>query len=644
MKNKIILLCCCLAMFIAGRAQLLKQIGAEIKNRVENKVIQKAGEAAEKGIDSLGSKAKKKRRKGKDENATAVTAQNGTVAAEDPSTENGPAENGAAAEAEEMTVKDGFISVEVSAKRVFAGGMLTISGESGKYKNLTSVEVTVKGPNTSIRKIVTLSADGKYSCTWNAAGYTGDFVITVKSSDGKATESVTITVYEIEGLDDIADELQKQTAAAAKKLEDAVKQVKPLLSSKDAEDLDKKLAAVKEKIDGLDKTYNSIGKACKELTKAAKKGTDIPVTLSQNLSEINNEIDAQSKRLTAFQKVTNHKPFDNTVCEYLVMINEACAAFSTATNFHVKSVGALLKNISLDKVSPNVATPLNKIERGGMGLGDAMKEPAKLFFTAQFDAESVLTKLGTAGFVGDIITFVTDYLLKKYCGIMTGTVKHDYKITFRNAEMETWWQYSYSTEAAVSLRYPKDKGSGRIVKMKGNIEGNATKFGFFQDITKEDGWKEQQQGHMKIVVIPLITVKPVAVPFATSQYDKLGFGAIARGLATPAYFNIPVDAVYNRDAGTIQLFLNEALIDFTPLVKNKVLFVVPVPLPMFRVQSFPIEKVRKTMNGVIKRSNGYKVTDNKGMLSFSDKGQFKAGTIGTDIEQEVNVSISVKQE
>jgi hypothetical protein len=243
-----------------------------------------------------------------------------------------------------------------------------------------------------------------------------------------------------------------------------------------------------------------------------------------------------------------------------------------------------------------------------------------------------------------MISFVTDYLLKKYCGIMTGTVKHDYKITFRNKDMETWWQYSYSTEAAISLRYPKDKASGKTIKMKGNIEGNGTKFNFFQDITKEDGWKQQQQGRMKIIVIPLITIEPVAVPFATSQYDKAGFGAIARGIATPAYFNIPVDAVFNRDAGTIQLFLNEALIDFSKLVTNKVLFVAPVPLPLFRVQSFPVAKVRKTMNAVIKRSNGYKVTDNKGMLSFSDKGQFKAGTVGTDIEQEVNVSIRVKQE
>jgi hypothetical protein len=83
--------------------------------------------------------------------------------------------------------------------------------------------------------------------------------------------------------------------------------------------------------------------------------------------------------------------------------------------------------------------------------------------------------------------------------------------------------------------------------MKGNLEGNATNFTFFQDMwRKKMNFQKGSQGKLEVVPIKVFT--PLAVSVATSERDILGFGAIARGLATPAYFNIPIDAEYDVDA------------------------------------------------------------------------------------------------
>jgi hypothetical protein len=91
--------------------------------------------------------------------------------------------------------------------------------------------------------------------------------------------------------------------------------------------------------------------------------------------------------------------------------------------------------------------------------------------------------------------------------------------------------------------------------------------------------------------------------------------------------------------------MTEGGIDFTELVKHRVLFCVPVPLPLFSIQDFPIEKCKKTMDAVIRRYGEYKVEEKKGGgLSFAGSGIHHAGGKGTEIETTVNLSINAKQE
>jgi hypothetical protein len=259
------------------------------------------------------------------------------------------------------------------------------------------------------------------------------------------------------------------------------------------------------------------------------------------------------------------------------------------------------------------------------------------------DAEGLFGKLSAASFTGDIMQFATDVLMKKYCGVFKGDVNHDYKITYRNSAGATWWAYSYKTEAAVTFRYPKNS-SGKIIKMKGNIEGNATDFKFFQDVEQMDDFKEQMRGRAKLTPIQLY--KPVAVSFASSKKDELGFGAVARGIATPAYFNIPVDAEYDTETETIKIFLNDPILDFTPLVKYTYGYIaIAAGIPLVTRVDFPINKAKLTMNAVVSRSNELKVSkDAKNKLAVKGSGERHIGSGSSETEHEIKYSLTAKND
>jgi hypothetical protein len=88
-------------------------------------------------------------------------------------------------------------------------------------------------------------------------------------------------------------------------------------------------------------------------------------------------------------EMADHKPQDNSICEYLVMLNEACAAFSTFTNVWAKTMSSRIQNIILDKAVPKVASEA----QGAVGISAPadfpVKEATKIYATSKFDAKSL---------------------------------------------------------------------------------------------------------------------------------------------------------------------------------------------------------------------------------------------------------------
>ena len=632
-----------------ANAQILKKLGDKVKRDSEWRIRSKADQQVNKGLDSIIAAPKKihdknKAEKNNSKTTTTEAPDNATTTTND---KNGTGKiNTDAQDENDMSQKDGFITIELSANAVFAGGLISITGESIKYKNFNQVEITVSGPGVKDIRSVLLNADGKFAAAWYAPDKAGNYTVTAKGSDKKSVQSVSFKVFELPKLSNWCDENIDLTKKAYDNLKEQVDQVKSDVGTKDKEELDKKLAELKDKVDAAIKLLTDLNTAGKETARLAKSGKNIPPNLANNLSRLNDKLAEQRKKMQQLEEYNNHKATDNTICEYLVLVNEACAAFSVYTNIEGLALKAIIKEIVSDKVVPKAAGMLNEKTLGLSEPNDiALKEPAKIYATSLLDAEAFTSKLNTANFAGDMVQFATDVLMKKYCGVFKGSLKHNYTIEFRNSSGQNWWTYGVEMKGALFLRYPKDRGNGNIIKMKGNLEGNGTKFSFFEDIEKEESFKEGTKG--KIEVVPIKSYSPLAVSEATSERDILGFGAIARGLATPAYFNIPVDAEYDVNTDKIKIFLNNPIIDFSGAVSNQFVFLLigADMIPYIKRISFPIHKANVTLGSVIRSNNEFTVDkDSKGNLSFTGKGNKHIGNKASVRETDLNFTISAKKE
>ena len=273
------------------------------------------------------------------------------------------------------------------------------------------------------------------------------------------------------------------------------------------------------------------------------------------------------------------------------------------------------------------------------------KEIAKIYATSKIDAEYLSSKMGRAGIAGDVLQFTSDVVLKTYCGTFSGQIKHDYTVDFRNNDGVTWWKYGVVVQGALSLRYPKEGNKGNVIKMKGNFEGNATKFTFYEKVEAEDGFQEGSKG--KIEVVELQVLKPAAFPFVSSLNDPAGFGAVARTIATPACFNIMLDAEYDVDSKKIKFFVNRALIDFSPAVINQLIFleIGADLLPYIKRMMFPIHPILRTFSSIVRDHNEFTmVKDAKGNLSFTGKANKHLGSKADKIEHDLNFTISATKQ
>lgn len=626
--------CLLIISCIACHSQILKKVLNDAKNQAEWKVRSKTIQKTDQAIDSLLSPSQKSDKKSSEKNTPSGTgATDQTASSKSSSGES----------SDEMTMGEGFVQFSLSADEVFKGGTVVVNGTSVKYGELKQVTMEVKGGGDTETEKLSLFGNGSFSTAWQSEK-SGLFTITIISSDGKERKSKQVKVVEME-LIDWCNENIDETERALDKLKKEGARVKQSIGSSDRQELDKEIKEVEEKAAAAIKLFNSLNVAIRELAKQTKRGLVMPPELVDNLSQLNDKLSAHEQEMERINKAADHEPYDNTICEYLVMLNEACAAFSTFTNVWSKSVATILKNVVLDKAVPKAVETANNKAGGNPGdLGAADKAAGKIFATAKADAEGLFGKISAASFAGDITQFATDVLMKKYCGVFKGELSHTYTIIYRNSAGRIWWQYSYTTNSAVTFRYPKSS-NGSIIKMKGNIEGNATSFRFTEDIEWEDEFNAKMKSRAKLIHVPLY--QPPSVPFSSAQNDGLGFGAIARGVATPAYFNIPVDADFNTDDNTIQLFLNEPLIDFTSMVKYTYGYVAFVAggIPLVTRVDFPINKAKLTLNAVVSQNNQLTVTkDAKNNLFVKGGGDRHIGSETGPIEHKIIYSLTAKND
>ncbi|HMH21486.1 MAG TPA: hypothetical protein VK563_06915 [Puia sp.] len=536
-----------------------------------------------------------------------------------------------------------YLQLKLSAVRVLLHSPVVISGTSIRYGSMKDVALTITGPSTNYSKTIPLSDNGAFSSTW-VAPLSGNYKVLVKSSNGKEQATAFFDIFKVVNIDSIINDNMEGTKHAFDNLQKRVADIKSQLGPSDADQLQKTMDKVTKNKDQAIKLFSDMIDMGKGLDAIEKKYGGLSPGITDNLSQLSTIMSSQAKQIAQANSVADHKAYDNTICEMLVMVSEACAAFSAFSNIWTKSVTGVLKNIALDKGVPGgVGAAAGSAGTPGTttSLG---KEAGKVAATSVLDAESMSSAMGVSGFTGDLVQMCSDYFLKKYCAVMSGDVKQDYKCTFTNKDNITWWDYSYTTEATISLRYPKSGSTGKIIKMKGNIEGNATKFTIYQKASEQDEYKKAMKNRASLFSICLYT--PAAAPFSTSQADKnVGFGAVARAIVTPAYFNIPIDADYDTEAQKLKIYCNEAIVDFSGQVKYVYAYIaIAAGIPLVTRVEYPINKVKLTMAKVIEKNNDFTMqTDANHNLFFTKTANFRLGA-GSPIEHNINLTVTAKSE
>jgi hypothetical protein len=629
----------CLLMLLAHLlpAQLIKDIGRGIKKDAEWRAERKARNAVDRGLDSLESKikGKKKNKPGTSDDSNTKPSTRAAVEANEKEAEGG------------VQSSEGFITLKLSTPFTAKGLTVTISGTSVKYEKWKEVVIQIKNPADKEEEVkVPLTDSGFYRLVWDKLLEEGEYVITATSSDGKSNTSEKLWVTDWDQPKDETADLMDVTGKAFERLKDRASRLKGMISKKDEAVLNDHIAEVKATVDKLGEVMGLIRKAKNETAAMLKKGEMLPKNVIAHLSKLNEMICQQTNEVKRLSASAAHEPYENTICEYIVMLNEACTAFITFTSGWMTPVAFALGNIAFNKGvsdysqgSPSSETGSSPADRD---LKWDAKQAAKSYGAAGKKASELSSGLGQAKFVTGLLQFGSNVLLRSYCGVLKGDVKHTYSINYRNGNGQPWWKYGYNLQAVLFLRYPKTTNAG-IIKMKGTIEGNATKFSFMADPAQNPEFKSATAGKVKVMVLKSMT--PFALPTASSMAAN-GWGWIARAAATPAYFRIPVDAEYNTETGKVTLFLQEAKPDFTEFVFNRQVFILwSAGLPLIKMMDYPISKARLTINAALKDQNEFTMKNNgKGELSFQHIAKRQIGTESAPTEHLLEISISGKKE
>jgi hypothetical protein len=658
MQKLISILGLSLAFVLPAQAQFLKGVMNSVKNTVQNRAYDTTRSATNKLIDKATGKGKKTTTSdatASTGNNSGNTAGNGAATGAAPGTANSA--NGSAASAasgglggstskvDDPPSTKGYVRIVLSANRTIVGGKIKITGFSPMYGSLKTVVMTIGGGTAIPAQTLSLKDSGSFSTTWSPAA-SGHYKLTVTSQDGKAQRSEPIDVYTFLEMDQITTPTREEGQKVMDKLKATVDEAKAGLSANDASKLDDGMQKITKKWTAFSKEMDDLDQAGKGLDGLQRKYGGLPEIVVANVGRISDDFSQESRDLTTGQNATGsassgqkHEAYDNTVCEYLTMISEVCAAFSTFMNFE-GDVVKLASNLAIDKAAPAVAESAST--SGGAVTTIVNKEVAKLFTQVNLDAESFTSMSGTAGFAGDMVQLCSNFLLKTYCVVLDGDLQETYTCTYYNKEKAVWWKYRYTTGATITLRYPKGKSAGGVIKMKGNIEGNATKFTIFTDVNEQDEFRENSKG--RVHAEGICVYAPPAAPFVSSQADrKTGFGAAARALFTPACFNIPVDVDYDVDAKTMKFTTNDALIDFSPTVKFTYFYWgIAAGIPLVTIVDLPINKVELTLGKAFSINSTFPVIkDASNNISVKGDADAKVGN-GPPHDHDIKFSFTAK--
>ncbi|MBS1921642.1 MAG: hypothetical protein JST17_15450 [Bacteroidetes bacterium] len=147
-----------------------------------------------------------------------------------------------------------------------------------------------------------------------------------------------------------------------------------------------------------------------------------------------------------------------------------------------------------------------------------------------------------------------------------------------------------------------------------------------------------------VTIFPICVYSPPFIPFSSAKADQnTGFGAAARFVITPAYFNIPIDADYDLNTKKLTLYVNEAIADFGPQICYVYFYIATAAgLPLFTRVNYPINRVKLTLGKVFSDNSTFTIGGTDEKPSIKGTAKTHLGDEETHIEQKIDVTFNLK--
>ncbi len=483
--------------------------------------------------------------------------------------------------------------IEAKAKPAvaLAGSTVTISGKTVVDGKRFTVAFTVTPPGGAPVKLTAKAdANGAFTLAYKIKAK-GDYAVAITAPDGKGTTAVK---FKSVGGQSFGDELGSSLKSLVQSSIETTQSVKSgLEGSPDSPakaQADAKLDELQKGEEGLAAKADAAGKALGRVAKVVEEHPELAPAFepyAEAFAEYEQEADDLRDHGTEYLKKVKGDTF---ACESLDFANEALSLLSMEMDLQGRVMKKLL-NLGTDKVFPGAldktASKASDIARFGLS------EAQKTAFAAAGGYEEL--RGSVFGLVADTVQLISKKVFDKYCQKLEGPITANLDATFDSDGGQPYWKYGVKLSGKISLRYPKSATKGTVT-MRGQIEGNATAFTFWEDVEKIERFPK---GGM-------VLLRKRITPVSGAAFDPNGkvagsvsdaFGRFARA-GTPASFMIPIEGKLTKNKLTITM--EDAVWDFTDDgVKNRLVLVFAnpiLPIPIIKTFNFPVLKARFIIN------------------------------------------------
>jgi hypothetical protein len=469
--------------------------------------------------------------------------------------------------AAQQSTPGAFVDVSATPKIALVGQPVTIAGSTGYHekKKVATVLVRHESGAPTATLTATVTPKGDFTVTFADTKKPGKYSVTVTAPDGTGKGQTQFRVDSpatlLDDVEHVSTELDTRTNKLLAYVKSAIASLPP---SAERDEALKKEQDIENKRKMVTLPPVKILGDLRKLNEITLPDQQVYGTLRDWVSKGEEAIETIDK------SPISEKPAP--ICETIHTALEGAKLGAYAFTI-TGSLFETLGNMAVDKLMPAGVQSM-----AGRGAGTlAVTSVLKIDFELAKHEGNVYAAL--AAITMDLTEFLIDHVFERYCSEYKGPVNAKMTMVWKEG-VQPWMKYGVVLEGELRLRYPKEAPTGKPVYMTGEFEGNATHFTFWEDVTVVSPLPKS------LLVLQRLWLQP---PTSVNSPEKLeAMGQVARAL-TPAYFDIPVIAEMTGE--NIKLQFKPARVDFSDVVKNRLLFVVHNGLyPDFRLFTFPIQK------------------------------------------------------